>query len=249
MRNPGGNSIRCRLLRIASALGPDCGTGGMLRSVPETLNCFSLSRFRSCASAAGAASVARASPSATADRCRTIFILLSSGGLIPSRRPDGPARSGPGIVVDAGASLAALQSMYRGGCGPPRVRRPARRAERRGGTQGACARSRHRRAARAAPVLMGGLCRIWAAAPCPSFDFVTLPAGARTRPPQGGRPTRRDRPARPGGRRATGASTVPRPRRRPFRPAWQPFAGASQAVAQAARRSSRVALQSSLRAQ
>jgi hypothetical protein len=40
-----GSCTFFKFSRIASAFLPVCGTGGMFKSVPETLNCFSFSTF------------------------------------------------------------------------------------------------------------------------------------------------------------------------------------------------------------
>src|SRR5215831_7230720 len=80
MRKPGGSFTRFRLALMASALAPPCGTGAMLRSVPETLNCFSFSRFWAWAETVGAKATAAANAS-TPQSCGARTLMFSSGGL------------------------------------------------------------------------------------------------------------------------------------------------------------------------
>src|SRR6202040_1068418 len=49
---PGGNLIRLRFSRMASAFLPVCGTGGMLGSTPDTFICLRFSIFVCWADAA-----------------------------------------------------------------------------------------------------------------------------------------------------------------------------------------------------
>src|SRR3954468_12744705 len=73
MRKPGGSLTRLRFALIASAFAPDCGTGGMLRSVLEAFICFNFSILVTWA-VTGMADTSSATQAAAA-RMRRFFML------------------------------------------------------------------------------------------------------------------------------------------------------------------------------
>src|SRR5512135_3346148 len=99
MRKPGGSLMRLRLSRIASAFFPVCGTGGMLRSVPETRNCFSFSMVVSSAEAAPAAVRAATIAARTIVRAVPMVFSSSLGRMPPSPEPRPGAAKGALVML------------------------------------------------------------------------------------------------------------------------------------------------------
>jgi hypothetical protein len=99
---PGGSFTRFRFSRIAAALLPPCGTTGMLRSVPETLNCLSFSMLGCACTGANA----RAAAADNEVRTQPIFLRMCVSFSRSSVRIDG----GAGDAGCAGTRSAACSA-------------------------------------------------------------------------------------------------------------------------------------------